>query len=90
MAEGADLPYQWPRDLDRIILLGERSVISQVVGRVVDAADKCAQSVDHHQLSVHPSEHIDSSSEQALGRLEDSHFNACVHERLREGRWQIG
>ena len=59
-----------PGDFHRIVLLGHRTEVAQVVGRVVDAADEGALAVDHHDLAVQAAEQVGAHAQPARAGVE--------------------
>jgi len=77
LAEGemVDIAHHGAFDLQRVVLLGRRAEVAQMVGREVDAADERGFTIDHDNLAMHAAEHVEPATEQALARVEhvDAH-----------------
>jgi hypothetical protein len=83
-AESADLRHEGAGDLDRVVLLGHRTVLGQVIDRVVDAADERHGVVDHHQLAMHAAKHAEPPAEQASHRLVAAHPHPGGEQRTEQ------
>ena len=81
---------QWPFNFNRVVLLGLGAEISQMVGRKIDAADKGALVINHHNLAVHAPEHIGAPTPEPGARVENMHAYASTRKAAQKRRRQVG
>ncbi|MNZ82609.1 hypothetical protein D3C78_1013100 [compost metagenome] len=74
----ADIRHDRAPNLYRIILLGHRAEIGQVIGTEIDAADEGAVAVDHQQLSMQAAEQVGTHAEQARLWIEQVQLDTGV------------
>ena len=85
-----DRPNQRAHNFHRIVLFGQRAKVRQVIGRVVDAADKRTRTIDHHDFAVHAPKQIGTPTPQPRARVKHVDPHASVCQRRQEGGRQIG
>jgi hypothetical protein len=78
------------RQLDRIVLLGLGAEVEQVVFRIVDAADKGALAIDHHDLAVHAAKHVEPLAHETLAGVEHPHLHAGRGQPFDEAAREVG
>jgi hypothetical protein len=88
--EAAHFVDDGPLQLHRVVLLGHRPKVRQVVGREVDAADETQPGVDDDQLAVHAPPQVQLLAEQPPSGVEGTHLHSGVDQRADEGRRQVG
>ncbi len=85
--ETVDVMHHRPLDLHRVVLLGGRTEVAQVVRRKIDAADERQFAIDDHDLAVHAAKHVDAFAEQALAGVE--HVDAHASARHGRGKFTV-
>ena len=76
--------------LHRVILLGARTEIAQVVGGEIDAANEGEAAVDGDQLAVQAPEHVGAHAQQSRTRVEHMQADTGLGERIDEFLRQVG
>ena len=81
-----DMADQWALNFNRVVLFRGRTEVRKVVGRVIDAANKGAATVDHHNLAVHPPKHMGPVAPQPGAGVKHVHPHASLCQCRDEGR----
>src|SRR5690606_8465406 len=85
--EAMDLVDDRAAYLDRVILLGHRPEIGEMIGREINPADERDLAVDDDDLAVHAAEQVAPQAEDLRLRIEQMHAHADLGERRKE-RWR--
>jgi hypothetical protein len=61
-----------------------------VVNRIVDSADEGDALIDHHQLAVHPAEHVEPPLHHAAHRVVAAQLDAGLQQRTEQLGAKVG
>ena len=87
----AQLLHHRAQHLGRIVLLGQRPEVEQMVGRIVEAADEPALTIDDDQLAVHAVKRLGAQPPKPIRlRVEEVQMHAGIDQRGDEAFRQPG